>query len=160
MPKAHIVQSAVFGDIEICRSEDGHQWISGSCEHRGESIEILFVCDDEPIFLELLPDAEEFWGKRVQHFKTFQEHAASNLLDELNACLDCGQTDPPQFTRAEFSEILRIPVSLAFEIKCPSSDVATCIIGGGRDSRLEHEYVEVLMGMDGVVLNAEVTVLL
>ena len=155
------VTSPVLGEIRIERSSDLKDlWIQGSCTHRGQNVEVLFLCIDVQEFRRLLPLAEQFWKQRVRHFKTFREYAAIELLGELNACLDCGQPDPLQFTQNKLRKTLRMPSGLMFYNGGSESDYLCCSVGFGDDKLMEYEYICVRIDQEGHVIEGEVESLL
>ena len=158
MSTESIARSSVFGDIKIVR---GKNWsISADSQHLGQSIEIAFLCDNDETLEKLLSFAEGFWKQRELHFKTFEDQAVVKLLQNLNDCLDRGQTNPPNFTETEFRQFLRTPSGLTFLMTGLPSPSPTCIVGAGNDPRLEHEYIQVFIGEDGVAGDAEIMSLL
>ena len=156
MAKESIVHSSVFGDLKVIPGQDW--WILGSCEYLGQPVEICFLCSGEETFARLLPFAEKIWKQRNRHFKAFREHAIE-LLEQLNACLDCGEESPPQLTKPQFGELLKVPSGLSFILLDESDTYLTYSIGKG-DSFFEHQYVEVWIGEDGKVVGSQVKSLL
>ena len=155
------VNSPVLGEIKIERSSNSNElWIMGSCRHRGQNIELIFLCSDVEEFERLLPLAEQFWKQRVRHFKTFREYAAIELLEELNGCLDCGQPDPLQYSQNQLRKTLRMPTGLMFYNGSSESDFLCCDVGFGGDKLAEHEYIRVRIDQNGNVIEGEVATLL
>ena len=159
------VNSPYFGRIKIERSVSATPGfadafdISGSGVHRGMNIEIAFMCNEEESFTQLLPFAEQFWKQRAEHFRTFREYAVAKLHETLNECLDCGQTEPTQFTKDELNQMLETPNGLTFWESESETDILICDLGFGNDL-MEHEYIIVRFSQDGSVIEGEVRTLL
>ena len=154
---ANIVDSPVLGSIRIERSSNPNDWwIQGACTHRGQNIELIFLCSDVEEFRRLLPLAEQFWKQRVRHFKTFREYAVVELLEALNACLDCGQPHPLQYSQNKLRKVLRMPSGLMFYNGGSDSDFLCCDVGFGDQKLIEHEYIRVCMDQDGNVIEGEI----
>jgi hypothetical protein len=130
-------------------------------QHKGHDIQLQFHAETPEELEALLPTALSFWKSRVRWFKAFREYAATELLAELNACLDWGQEDPPLVTAAQIRKLLTVPFCIQFSVD-PNDRGRVCFeMEGGEDKQtLQENCFEVFGTLEEGITDGGVVTLL
>lgn len=145
--------SSLLGRLKY--DKDYQQYIA-NLVHKDTKIVLRLNCESENQLSQLLPFAEKIWRSRVRHFKSFREYAISELLEQLNGFLDCGEEDPPQVNASQLRQILRLPFSMTFFLDGNDQDILAFEITGGDDDRLREHCKSVFFDEGGNVADGEV----
>ena len=108
--------------FERLRYDEDYGHFAKTLRHRGRTVEVRFIADDDDSLSRLFPTAIEFWKARVRWFKAFREYAAMELLSNLNDSLDCGQEDFTPVTADQVRKRLSTPFSVEFTADYDETD--------------------------------------
>ncbi|TWU43554.1 hypothetical protein Poly51_63460 [Rubripirellula tenax] len=146
------ITSPVLGALKFHRSDGSY---SVAMDHKGAEISLHFLCQTDDAIQRFVPIAERVWKGRVRYFKAFREYAVSNLLDQLNGFLDCGEEDPPQVTASQLRGMLKTPFSITFILSGNEYEDEMFFISGGDDPRLLDHCLAVYFDSQGNITDGE-----
>ena len=148
-----VINSNVFGPLRYSQAE--REFIA-TVDNRGVTVTIEFACEHKSYINTLLPFAEKIWRRRAAIFKKYREHITCELLEILNGCLDCGEDDPPQLSRAELSRIVAKPTEMTFFLDGNEYDTLAFAVSGSYHPQLHRHTFCVFFDEDLSITDGEV----
>lgn len=102
---------------------DSHfvRW-KASLRHRNRELFLYVDVDDGADFDKGVTAACDFWRQRQDWFRRFREHASTNMLEHLNACIVAQGHPDEQFTARALRLLLRTPSEVEFRCMKDDSD--------------------------------------
>ena len=128
-------------------------------EHRGQAVRVRLLVETPEQLQALLPAAAAFWKARARWFKAFREYAASELLEELNDNLDCGQDDFRPVTASRLRALLAVPFSVTLE-RDDDGQIRFEMSGDGDQLVLQEHCFEVTGTLEEGITDGEVVTLM
>ena len=160
-------ESPVLGPLTAEAGNDIYRWVYAAAPPHGGGVAVRVDCNaeadgetphSEEVVDRLVALAEGVWRDRERHFDAFRDHAASELLDDLNNSLHVGRDEPPEeFTAGELRAALEKPDVIGVESYEDEDD--GFFISGSEDPRFGDSYITVRFSADGTVEEGEVEVL-